>query len=71
MTNLEKQLQQLEKLKVQIAKEKDKINTTVGKKLIEALDIPYETLTPQTIDQLVKKLVTLHEQQTTKCEQQL
>lgn len=71
MTNLEKQLQQLEKLKVQIAKEKDKINFAVGKKLIEALDIPYETLTPQTIDQFVQTLVSLHEQQTTKREHHL
>ena len=51
-------MEQIEKLKNEVEKAKNEINTTFGKKLIESLELDYELLSSKKdINTLVNKIV--------------
>lgn len=62
MTNtiLSKQTQKLKKINVQIREEKQRIDRSLGRELIAALQLDYATLDQKTIKRLVSDLVSAY-----------
>ncbi len=56
MTNISKKLEQIEKLKKELLVEKEKIENTLGKELINQFDLNYESLTKNEIKEFVSNL---------------
>lgn len=60
MSNLQKKLDQLEKIQAQIQEEKIKTQTFIGKQLIETLDLDYSDLTKENIHKIMSKIKTIY-----------
>lgn len=56
MTNISKKLEQIEKLKKELLEEKEKIENTLGKELINQFGLDYESLTKNEIKEFVNNL---------------
>lgn len=55
MANINKKIEQLEKIKEEIALEKQKIEQELGKQIITALDLDYDQLTKKEIKTLANQ----------------
>ncbi|AGY83027.1 hypothetical protein [Carnobacterium inhibens] len=56
MTNISKKLEQIERLKKELSEEKERIENTLGKELINQFDLNYESLTKSEIKEFVENL---------------
>ncbi|EDP68128.1 hypothetical protein CAT7_11510 [Carnobacterium sp. AT7] len=56
MANISKKLEQIEKLKKELLEEKEKIENTLGKELINQFGLDYESLTKNEIKEFVDNL---------------
>lgn len=56
MTNILKKLEQIERLKKELSEEKERIENTLGKELINQFDLNYESLTKSEIKEFVENL---------------
>ncbi|MEK4948694.1 hypothetical protein [Carnobacterium sp. FSL W8-0810] len=56
MSNISKKLEQIEKLKKELLEEKEKIENTLGKELINQFGLDYESLTKNEIKEFVNNL---------------
>lgn len=56
MTTISKKLEQIEKLKKELLEEKEKIENTLGKELINQFGLDYESLTKNEIKEFVDNL---------------
>lgn len=62
MADIGKKMEQLEKLRKQIEMEKEKVNLYLGKKLIQTLDLEYESLDKDIIDKLIDDIVMAYKE---------
>ena len=56
MTNILKKLEQIERLKKELSEEKERIENTLGKELINQFGLNYESLTKSEIKEFVENL---------------
>ena len=56
MTNISKKLEQIERLKKELSEEKERIENTLGKELINQFGLNYESLTKSEIKEFVDNL---------------
>lgn len=56
MTNISKKLEQIERLQKELSEEKERIENTLGKELINQFGLNYESLTKSEIKEFVENL---------------
>jgi len=61
MTNISKKLEQIERLKKELSEEKERIENTLGKELINQFGLNYESLTKSEIKEFVENLKDTYE----------
>jgi len=61
MTNISKKLEQIERLKRELSEEKERIENTLGKELINQFGLNYESLTKSEIKEFVENLKDTYE----------
>ena len=61
MTNISKKLEQIERLKKELSEEKERIENTLGKELINQFGLNYESLTKSEIKEFVENLKDIYE----------
>ena len=61
MTNISKKLEQIERLKKELSEEKERIENTLGKELINQFSLNYESLTKSEIKEFVENLKDIYE----------
>ena len=61
MTNISKKIEQIERLKKELSEERERIENTLGKELINQFGLNYEALTKSEIKEFVKNLKDTYE----------
>ena len=61
MTNISKKLEQIERLKKELSEEKERIEHTLGKEIINQFGLNYESLTKSEIKEFVENLKDTYE----------
>ncbi|MBQ0162279.1 hypothetical protein [Carnobacterium jeotgali] len=61
MTNISKKLEQIERLKKELSEEKERIENTLGKEIINQFGLNYESLTKSEIKEFVENLKDIYE----------